>query len=133
MPNQNPKNYDYIKMGNNRTHEITGCAGAVLKYFGCMGVTWNNRTEKNVYLDTLRRNGYAVRSRTSQIKKWSSVGAIRAKLAQIADKEPKIEGFIVEIINHVLVLDRNGQTIVDTDQRTRDRRRVLKVYAVWKK
>ena len=133
MPNHNPKSFEYMQTGNERTHVITGCAGAVLRYFGCMGVTWNKRTGKNVYLDTLRRNGYAVRSRSSHIRKGSSVGGIRSKLAQIADKEPMIEGFIVKVTDHVLLLDRSGQTIVDTDARTRDRRKVVTVHAVWKK
>ena len=133
MPNQTPSNFDYIKMDSKRTHITTGCAGAILQYFGCMGVTYNYRTGKNVYLDTLRRNGYAVRSRSSQIRKGSSVGLIRSKLAQIADKEPMIEGFIVKVTDHVLLLNRSGQTIVDTDARTRDRRKVVTVHAVWKK
>ena len=123
----------YIKMDSNRTHITTGCAGAVLQYFGCMGVTYNKRTGKNVYLDTLRRNGYAVRSRTSQIKKGSSVGGIRIKLIELAAKEPQIKAFIVLVKGHVLLLGTDGQTLLDTDARTRDRRKVIAVHAVWRK
>ncbi len=108
----------------------TGCATATLQYFGVHGVTWNNRTKKNVWPDTLRRNGYSVRSRKSKIKKNASVGAIRKTLEKIATEEPNITAFVVRVHGHVLVLDRNGNTVVDTDPRKADRRKVLGLLAI---
>lgn len=112
----------------------TPCAGAILSYFGIEnGSTWNNRTKQNVWDNTLRRNGYSVRSRNSKIKPGSTAGSVRNTLANIATDEPQIEAFVVRVQGHVLLMDRLGRTIVDTSPRKRDRRRVLGVLAVWKK
>ena len=111
----------------------TPCASAMLAYFGVKGVTWNTRTRKNVWEGTLRRNGYTVRSRMSKIKKGSSVGSIRKTLEKVAANEPDILAFVVRIKSHVLVVDRTGKTIVDTDKRKRDKRKVLGLIAVMRK
>jgi len=111
--------------------ESTPCATATLAYFGVKGVTWNNRTQKNVWADTLRRAGYAVRSRMSKLGKRPTVGSIRKKAAEIAAQEPQIKAFIVKVERHVLVMDRQGNTVVDTAPRKRDARRVYKFVAVW--
>ena len=113
----------------NKVLTRTPCATATLDYFGVSGVTWNERTNKNVWADTLRRNGFAVRSRLSKVGKNKTVGAIRKKLASL--DEPQVKGFVVRVDGHVLVLDRGGNTIVDTAPRLRDKRKVLGVWAVW--
>jgi len=113
--------------------ETTACAGSVLGYFGIKGATWNNRTKKNVWADTLRRNGFAVRSRASKVKHGSTAGSIRNTLAKVAADEPRIEAFVVRVSGHVLLMDRLGRTIVDTAPRKRDRRSVLGVWAIWSK
>ena len=108
----------------------TPCASAALAYFGVTGTTWNQRTGKNVWPDTLRRAGYSVRSRMSKMPKGATVGKCRAKLAQIAQDEPQIKGFVVRVQSHVLVVDRSGRTVVDTAPRKRDARKVLGVLAI---
>ena len=108
----------------------TVCASAVLAYFGVAGTTWNKRTKKNVWADTLRRGGYAVRSRTSQLSNRATVGGSRAKLRAIAEAEPSVLAFLVQIEGHILLLDREGVTEIDTSPRKRDSRKVVKVYAV---
>ena len=109
----------------------TPCASATLRYFNVQGVTWNERTKKNVYLDTLRRHGYAVRSRKSLLRKSEqTVGGARKRLAEIAEKENGFIAFTVMVPGHVLVVDRNGNTIVDTAPRQRDKRRIMQVHAV---
>jgi hypothetical protein len=133
MPNHNPANYDFIQTNDNRVQWTTGCAGAILEYFGCMGVTYNTRTQKNVWENTLRRNGYSVRSRMSKIGKGKRAGGIRKKLAEIANNEPNILAFVVRVKQHVLLVDRQGNTIVDTDPRQRDRRPVLGLVAIMRK
>ena len=110
----------------------TPCASAALAFFGVVGVTFNTRTNKNVWENTLRRAGFSVRSRFSQLtKKEQTVGASRKKMVKIAENEPTIKAFIVRVERHVLVVDRNGNTIVDTDDRVRDRRKVLGLVAVF--
>jgi len=111
--------------------EKTPCASAALAFFGVTGVTWNNRTKLNVWEGTLRRNGFAVRSRMSKLNsKENSVGNARAKLATVAAQEPAILAFVVRVDGHVLVVARDGRTVVDADPRQRDRRKVRGVYAI---
>jgi hypothetical protein len=109
------------------------CASAALKFFGVVGVTWNDRTGQNVWPDTLRRAGYSVRSRLSKLaKSEQTVGAARNKLKQIADNEPCIIAFIMRVKGHVLVIDTNGKTVIDTAPRLRDKRRILGLFAIFK-
>lgn len=111
----------------------TPCATATLNFFGVTGVTWNARTQENVWENTLRRAGYAVRSRSSKLgKRTSTVGSARKKIAEIADAEPAIVAFIARVDRHVLVIGRDGQTLVDTDPRKNDRRKLRGLVAVIK-
>ena len=66
----------------------------------------------------------------SKMPKGATVGKCRTKLAQIAQDEPQIKGFVVRVQSHVLVLDRKGRTVVDTAPRKRDARRVRGVMAI---
>lgn len=109
----------------------TPCASAALAYFGVTGTTWNERTKRNVWPETLRRAGYSVRSRKSKLSKSeSTVGAARAKIAAVAAAEPEIRAFIVRVSGHVLVIDREGNTVVDTDPRKADRRQIVGIFAI---
>ncbi|PHS22249.1 MAG: hypothetical protein COA84_13915 [Robiginitomaculum sp.] len=109
----------------------TPCASAVLAYFGVSGTTWNDRTLKNVWANTLRRNGFNVRSRFSHFAgNEKTVGSSRDKITKIADADIRIKAFVVTVFGHVLVLDRNGDTVVDTDPRKIDRRAIFAVQAV---
>lgn len=84
--------------------------------------------------DLLRatRNSFTVRSRFSQVK-GKSIGAARAKMAAIAAKEDQqVLGFLVGIEGHVLFCDAEGRTVVDTDPRKRDRRKVTELAVVMK-
>jgi hypothetical protein len=110
----------------------TPCATAALNFFGVQGTTWNERTGKNVWDNTLRRAGFSVRSRMSKLPKGATVGKARAALAAIAATEPHIHAFIVRVDCHVLVVDRTGSTVVDTAPRKRDARKIRGVLAVWK-
>jgi hypothetical protein len=114
----------------NKVVHRTACASAVLKWFGVEGITWNQRTKRNVWRDTLRRNGFGVRSRKSKIGKAKTVGAARDALVKIAESEPNIIAFAVTVDAHVLLVGRNGKTIVDTDARKRDRRKLVTVDAI---
>ena len=118
---------------NTVLHE-TPCATSVLGFFGVSGVTWNHRTKKNVWDATLRRNGFNVRSRFSQLgKNEQTVGAARKKLVKLASEDVTILAFVVRVKGHVLVVSREGATVVDTAPRKRDRREILKVVAIFKK
>jgi hypothetical protein len=115
--------------------ESTACAGTVLRALGVTNYhyTWNGT--RNVWIDVLRRNGYAVRSRTSRLPKKCTVGKLRKivrdKLIYTCDTYSVT--FAVSVKGHVLLLGNKGQTLVDTSPRKRDRRQVVGVWAVWKK
>ena len=63
------------------------------------------------------RNKYTVRSRLSSLGKNPTVGKIRSKLS----KEKGL--YIIRVKGHVLLMDSEGKTIVDTSPRKRDKRK----------
>jgi hypothetical protein len=78
--------------------------------------------------DLLRaaRSRYTVRSRLSAAKaKEKSVGSVRANIAAL-------DGLyhIVRVPGHVILLDRFGNTVVDTAPRKRDHRKITHLYTV---
>lgn len=113
--------------------ERTPCASAVLNFFGVQGATWNERTQRNIWPGALRRNGFSVRSRMSALGKCSTVGKARKKIKEIADGDAGIIAFIATVDGHVLVIDRNGKTTVDTNPKARDQRKLFAFAAVWAK
>ena len=72
------------------------------------------------------RNKFVARSRLSATKA-KTVGAMRKDLPNKVDAI----AFIIHVQGHVLLLDGDGKTIVDTDPRVRDKRKVKSVYAVF--
>ena len=110
------------------------CVSALLAYFGIQPnqykYTWSKKTGNN-YTAILRRFGFAVRSRKSVFKKYKTVGAIRKGIAQYQDYKENVN-YVIEVEEHVLLLNSKGETIVDTAPRLRDRRRVYNVRAIFK-
>lgn len=75
------------------------------------------------------RVDYMVRSRMSAARaRGKTVGGIRANLATLGARY-----YIVRTEDHVLLLGREGQTLVDTAPRKRDRRRITHIYGVYPK
>lgn len=81
------------------------------------------------------RKRYTVRSRMSEARaKGATVGSVRKRLASIG-----ADYYLVRIKNansylgHVLLLGRNGATMIDTDPRRRDARRITHLYGIWGK
>jgi hypothetical protein len=113
----------------------TICVSNVLAAFGIhpddYKFTYNNRTKSNLTVSILRRAGFHVRSRFSQVK-GKTVGGARAKIRKIAKTDPKGVKYLVQVPEHVLLLDENGETIIDTAKRRRDARKILSIYAVYK-
>lgn len=72
------------------------------------------------------RKRYTVRSRRSSIK-GDTVGQLRNSIAKNGDAI----AYLVLVKGHVLVLDQNGKTAVDTDPKKRDRRKVVKIYGIY--
>lgn len=62
-----------------------------------------------------------------------SVGAIRSALAKHAKSNPDVYSYVIRVEGHVLLVCRDGRTLVDTAPKQRDRRKVLDVYGVYVK
>ena len=84
--------------------------------------------------DILRaaRLAWSARSRMSKLGKRRSVGAARALCAKVA-REEGARAFIASIKGHVLLLDHNGETLIDTAPRSRDRRQLDGLWAIFPK
>lgn len=74
------------------------------------------------------RTRFSVRSVKSAAKA-ATVGAARANVSKI----DRAVCFVCFVKGHVLLLDHNGKTIVDTAPRKRDRRKILAIYGVYNK
>lgn len=127
-------------LDNHITHKSgerkTICVTAVLtslginsKSFHYTGSLADNR--RNAILN---RNGFACRSRLSKIGRNTSIGKARAKIASL--NEGSDVKYMVSVrygrSAHLILLDNKGNTLIDTDPRKVDKRRIAGIYAVWK-
>ena len=104
----------------------TICTSAVLTALGVKN--WHYSQSHTDMLNVLRRNGLNVRSRTSLLtKKIFRVAHIKAHLKRFTKLGGK---FMIFVDRHVLLLDEKGVTIIDTDPRKVDKRRIVKIYEV---
>lgn len=82
----------------------------------------------------LNRNGFACRSRLSKIGKQCSVGKARKKIAKLG--EGASVKYMISVrygkCAHLMLLDHTGATLVDTDPRKVDKRRIFSIHAVFK-
>ncbi|MCP4520936.1 MAG: hypothetical protein GY827_04460 [Cytophagales bacterium] len=77
------------------------------------------------------RKSWNVRSRGA-VAKNLTVGKARKKLEIHTNKsEHKIVAYIVRVPGHAILLGKDGSTLVDTDPRKRDCRKITHVYAVY--
>lgn len=106
----------------------TVCTGAVLSLFGIEKESYRFAQTVQDVVRLLRKRGISVRSRKSAAgKATASVGRLRDAI-----KSGKLGTgfFLVRVPGHVIMLDANGRTVVDTAPRARDRREVTHVYLV---
>ena len=97
------------------------CAHAAAQFFHCENEVRFLHTNEDVYRAI--RSKFSVRSVKSSVK--PTVGASRAAFAKIA-AEKKAVAFVVIVEGHVIVLNKNGETVVDTAPRKADRRKIRK-------
>jgi hypothetical protein len=79
------------------------------------------------------RNRFSVRSIKSSLGKAKTIGAARAAIAKVAAERPDLVAVYVSVPGHAMLLGRDGQTIIDTDPRVRDRRRVVNCTGLYRK
>lgn len=82
----------------------------------------------------LRRNGYCVRSRMSALGKQKTVGNARKVIRKLND--PAGTYYLVVVVyggkGHALLLNDEGQTVVDTAPRKMDKRKIVSIKACFK-
>jgi hypothetical protein len=110
----------------------TVCTSAVLAAFGIDACQYHYSGYLEQRLNVLRKFGWSARSRNSKLRKGESVGAARKLIAQHKWGDPPGTRYMISVPRHALLLDYDGNTIVDTDARTRDRRKVLDIRAVFR-
>lgn len=91
--------------------------------------TWGDMLRAVSTLWSMRSVASAVGATTGD----KTVGAIRAALIKHAAKHDDVTSYVVRVDGHVLLISRDGKTMVDTAPRKRDRRKVLNVYGVYVK
>jgi len=110
------------------------CVSKCLAYVGIdpsqYQSTWTDKTGNKATHGILRRFGFAVRSRKSYIPKNATVGGIRKRIQKLNDPVGTV--YFVSVTGHLLALDQNGNTVIDTAPRKRDSRRVVDIKAVFK-
>ena len=130
----------------------TVCTSAVLAAFGINSCSYHYSGQLKQRLAILRKNGWAARSRNSHLKRgYRNIGykpgvktVARAKyiikwltheLGRHASEnswgDPKGTRYMIRVQGHALLLDYDGEVIVDTSPRKKDRRKVLDIRAVF--
>ena len=106
----------------------TVCTSSVLAFFGISPDSYRYSQNRKDVLRILRSNGLSARSRKSKVitAKCQTIGAVRARIKKLGESGY----FYVGVVGHAMVLDGDGNTVVDTAPRKRDRRRVTHVYHV---
>ena len=110
----------------------TVCTSAVLAAFGIDACQYHYSGYLEQRLSVLRKHGWAARSRNSKLRKNESVGAARKLIAQHKWGDPPGTRYMIRVKGHALLLDYDGNTIVDTAPRVRDRRKVQDIRAVFR-
>ena len=107
---------------------VTACLTALGVPFDGFSVT--GTLSKTNYLSILNRFGISARSRKSRMPKNPTIGACRKAISKLAEQAVY---FVVVNGNgycHAMLLDSNGNTLVDTAPRKRDKRKVHSIHAI---
>ncbi len=121
------EDHRWFKSGEGKTV----CTSAVLAAFGIDACSYNYSGRLTQRQAILRKFGWAVRSRKSKLPKGTSVGGVRRLIAAHKWGDPVGTRYMIRVQGHALLLDWDGNTIVDTAPRKRDRRTILAIHAVF--
>lgn len=79
------------------------------------------------------RSLWSMRSVKSYVKATpdSTVGSLRKAMNDYATKEQRLAAYVIRVEGHVLMIDRDGKTLIDTAPRKRDSRKVLDIAGVY--
>ena len=104
----------------------TVCVSTALSFFGIMPDEYRYTSSKkkvDSFVDVLRRKGYSVRSQRSKLslKKYSTTTQVRRALkrSDFTSDDYFIFWGGQKTCGHVIVINGNGKTVIDTAPRTR--------------
>ncbi len=122
---------DHIKhpSGKMKTVCVTACLTAIGVPFESFQVTGTLQNPN--YLSLINKVGYCARSRKSKMPKGLTIGACRKAIKNLGENAVY---FVVVNGNgycHAMLIDNNGETIVDTAPRKKDKRKVHSIHAVF--
>jgi len=125
------KEHVYHTSGEAKTVCVSACLtalGVSIDSFHYTGTINDGRRES-----ILRRHGYKVRSRKSSMP-GLTIGQVRKGIQKLKDSADTKYLVIVngDSYCHCMLLDSDGKTVVDTDPRKRDKRKVHSIKAVFK-
>ena len=122
----------YRKGSNNEVNPNQNiCTQAVARWAGVEDSVRYLHTNND--LKRALRTRFSVRSIKSALGKAKTVGAARKVIAKLFADRNDLIAIYVSVPGHAMLVDRNGETIVDTDPRTRDRRRIVHANGLYKK
>ncbi len=124
------RDHIYYKSGKAKTVCVTAVLTALGVPFDSFQVTGS--VQKPNSLAILRKAGFAVRSRKSKMPKKATIGACRKAISKLNESAFYVVTVWGSNYCHLMLLDSNGQTIVDTAPRKRDKRLVHTIHAVYK-
>lgn len=119
------------KSNNEANPNKNVCALAVAKVLCCDKQTRYLHNWQD--LQRAIRSLWSMRSVKSYVKATpdSTVGSLRKAMHDYATKEQHLIAYVIRVEGHVLMIDRNGKTLVDTAPRKRDKRKVLDITGVY--
>tara|TARA_R110000751_G_scaffold303164_1_gene417642 strand:+ start:453 stop:896 length:444 start_codon:yes stop_codon:yes gene_type:complete len=122
----------YRKGSNNENNTNQNvCTQAVAKWAGVENSVRYLHT--NADLKRALRSRFSVRSIKSALGKAQTVGAARKVIAKLFADRDDLAAIYISVPGHAMLVGRDGQTIIDTDPRTRDRRRIVHANGLYTK
>lgn len=116
--------------GKWKTVCVTACLTALGIPFDSFRVTGS--LEKPNYLSIINNNRLLARSRKSYLPKGATIGKARKAIAKL---DENLVYFVIlkhKGYCHAILLNGDGKTIVDTDPRKADKRKIFSIHAIAK-
>lgn len=101
------------------------CGLAIAEFFNV-----HNEVEYlHVIDDVVRaiRIKYKIKSCLQYVGKYSTMGRVRQKIKKMR----KGNWFLIRVSGHVLLADKWGDTVIDTDKRKKDRRKITHIFRIY--
>lgn len=122
------KSHIEYQSGKVKTVCATACLTALGVPFNGFQVTGS--IAKANYLQILNKFGFSTRSRKSYMPKNPTIGKCRKAIQKLDENAAYLIVLKHAGYCHAIVVDNVGKTIVDTDPRKMDKRKVYSIHAV---